>query len=279
MTPENYDFLTALMKRESGLALEPGRTDLAESRLAAVARRFDHPDVDALISNVAATKTQESIRAIVEAMITYETFFFRDTMPFMHFEQTALPKLMNARKDKRQLRIWSAASSTGQEPYSLAMIMQRQKSNLSGWRTQIVATDLSEHALQRAKSGDYSQFEVQRGLPIRLLLQHFDAKGDRWQIKKPLKQAVNFDRFNLLNDPVDLGRFDAIFCRNVLMYFEPSLRRQVLERISRQLAPDGRLYLGGTETVVGLTDAFEVDESGQYVFKLAPEESRQALAS
>lgn len=284
MNPKNYQFLVALVKQECGLALDPDRADMAETRLEAVARRFDRDDPDALLTNIMSTKSRQSVDAVVEAMVTNETFFFRDSMPFMHFEQTALPNMLALRGDKRQLRIWSAATSTGQEAYSLAMIMDRQKSKMQGWRTQIVATDISQAALKRAESGDYSQFEVQRGLPIRLLMQNFDPKGERWQIKKPLRQAVKFERFNLLSDPTELGQFDAIFCRNVLMYFEPDLRRKVIDRLAARLAPDGRLYLGGAETVEGLSDSFEIDDTGQYVFKLAnaaqsAAEEAQALAS
>lgn len=279
MNSKNFQFLAALLKQECGLALDTDKVYLAETRLGPIARQFNHADVDALVANIVATKSRESVRAVIEAMVTNETFFFRDSIPFQHFEEVALPELLEARKERRQLRIWSAAASTGQEPYSLAMILDRQRPKMSGWRTSILATDISEKALQRAKSGDYSQFEVQRGLPIKLLLQHFEPRGERWQIKQPIRQAVKFERFNLMNEPGDLGRFDVIFCRNVLMYFDSGMRRRVLARLARQLASDGRLYLGGAESIAGVSDAFTADPTGRQVYRLADAAQQEALAS
>ncbi|MEQ9123742.1 MAG: protein-glutamate O-methyltransferase CheR, partial [Alphaproteobacteria bacterium] len=214
MNPKHYQFLTALLQRECGLVIDKEKTYLAESRLAPVARRFGHADIDALIANIMATKSRESVRAVVDAMVTNETFFFRDRKPFDHFEQHVLPELLETQAARKQIRIWSAAASTGQEAYSLAMILDKHKMRMAGWRNAIVGTDISEQALARAKAADYSQFEVQRGLPVKMLVQYFDQKGERWHLKPTIKQAVQFERFNLLDDPASLGKFDVVFCRN-----------------------------------------------------------------
>jgi len=269
MNPKHYQFLRALIQRECGLVLDSEKTYLAESRLAPVARRFGHADIDALIANIMATKSRDSVRALVDAMVTNETFFFRDRKPFDHFEQHVLPDLLTARADRKQIRIWSAAASTGQEAYSLAMILDANKARMPGWRNVILGTDVSSEALVRAKAGDYSQFEVQRGLPVKLLVKYFDQKGDRWQINAAIKQAVQFEHFNLLDDPTRLGKFDVVFCRNVLIYFDVAVRKKILDAIAKRLNPNGRLYLGGAETAVGLSAAFAPDQTGRGVFRLA----------
>jgi len=177
-----------------------------------------------------------------------------------------LPTLMKARAQRRQIRIWSAACSSGQEPYTLAMMFAEQKAALADWSFEIVATDLSTEILEKAEAGLYSQFEVQRGLPIQLLLKYFKQQGERWQIDAGLRSRVRFQQFNLLDDPASLGVFDAIFCRNVLIYFDQATKTQVLERLSRVLAADGYLYLGGAETVLGISERFQpvADNRGIY---------------
>lgn len=278
MNPKHYQFLTALLQRECGLVIDKEKTYLAESRLAPVARRFGHADIDALIANIMATKSRESVRAVVDAMVTNETFFFRDRKPFDHFEQHVLPELLETQAARKQIRIWSAAASTGQEAYSLAMILDKHKMRMAGWRNAIVGTDISEQALARAKAADYSQFEVQRGLPVKMLVQYFDQKGERWHLKPTIKQAVQFERFNLLDDPASLGKFDVVFCRNVLIYFDIAVRKKILSGIARQLAPGGRLYLGGAETTVGLSTDFQPDENGRGVYRLGAAVGARALA-
>lgn len=281
MNEKNFKLICGLLKQQAGIVLEDDKGYLADNRLAPVARHFGHADVDALVANIIATKSRDAVKAVVEAMATNETYFFRDVDPFTHFEQIYLPAMLEGEPGKKQIRVWSAAVSTGQEAYSLAMILDRNKLKLNGWRTSLLATDISESVLQRAKSGDYSQFEVQRGLPIRLLLNNFDQKGERWQIKAPLRKSVKFDQFNLLNDPTALGRFDVIFCRNVLMYFDSATRREVLERLAAVLSPGGRIYLGGAESTAGVSDAFTADETGRGVYRLttSPDAQAQALAS
>ena len=188
--------------------------------------------------------------------MTNESFFFRDRIPFELFRGTIMPQLLAARAARRRIRIWCAAASTGQEPYSLAMSLKEMGERISGWHIEIVATDLCSEVLERARSGIYSQFEVQRGLPIRLLVRHFTQAGDTWHIASDIREMVQFRTLNLLQDFAPLGMFDVVLCRNVLIYFDQPTKVAVLERLARQVPQDGYLILGAAETVVGLSEAF-----------------------
>jgi chemotaxis protein methyltransferase CheR len=196
------------------------------------------------------------LKAVVEAMTTNETFFFRDKIPFGQFRDAMVPRLIATRTGRRRLRIWCAAASSGQEPYSLAMSLKEMGERLAGWRIEIVATDISIEVLEKARSGIYSHFEVQRGLPIGLLLKYFTQIGDNWQIAPAIRTMVDFRPLNLLADFAHLGTFDVVFCRNVLLYFDQETKSRVLERVARSMEHDGYLVLGAAETVVGLTDHF-----------------------
>ena len=200
-------------------------------------------------------------------MTTNETFFFRDKLPFEHFRDTVLPALIAARAREKRIRIWCTAASTGQEPYSLAMTLKGMGAALAGFRIEILATDISADVLERAKAGIYSQFEVQRGLPIQQLVKFFTQVGETWQIAPEIRAMVQFRPLNLLNDFSALGTFDMVFCRNVLIYFDQETKIGVLNRLARQMPADGFLALGAAETVVGLTDAFKpmADKRGLYV--------------
>jgi chemotaxis protein methyltransferase CheR len=204
--------------------------------------------------------------AVVEAMMTNESFFFRDKVPFEHFRSIIMPALIASRRASRSIRIWCAAASTGQEPYSLAMCLKAMEREIAGWRIDILATDLSGEVLEKARLGIYSQFEVQRGLPIQLLIGHFAQVGELWQIAPELRAMVKYRQFNLLSDFTQLGLFDVIFCRNVLIYFDQQTKTDVLNRMARATSSDGYLVLGAAETVVGLVDSFKVvpDNCGLY---------------
>jgi chemotaxis protein methyltransferase CheR len=193
---------------------------------------------------------------VVEAMTTNETFFFRDKIPFDHLREAVLPALIQARAGRRALRIWCAASSTGQEPYSIAMCV-KEFAGLSGWRVEIVATDLSQAVLEKSKAGIFSQFEVQRGLPIQMLVRHFTQVGELWQLNADIRAMVQHRQLNLLHDISHLGTFDVIFCRNVLIYFDQDTKAGIFERLARMLEADGVLALGAAESVVGISDAFK----------------------
>jgi chemotaxis protein methyltransferase CheR len=194
---------------------------------------------------------------VVEAMTTNETFFFRDKIPFDHFRDAVMPDLLQARAARKNIRIWCAAGSTGQEPYSLAMCLKEMSAALQGWRVEIIATDLSQEVLEKSKAGIYSQFEVQRGLPIQLLVKYFKQSGEFWQINTEVRAMVQHRQLNLLHDFSQLGTFDVIFCRNVLIYFDQDTKINIFNRLAKATGADGFLVLGAAETVVGLTDTFK----------------------
>jgi chemotaxis protein methyltransferase CheR len=259
MKPNSFDMLAAVLRAGSGLAIGPDKTYLLETRLAPLLKQHDLPDLDALADRLrpgasAGRLTLE--RLVIEAMTTNESFFFRDEKPFTHVRTHALPALLASRPANARLRIWSAAASTGQEAYSLAMILSELRPRLSDRCVEILGTDLSRDALARAQSGLYTQFEVQRGLPMQYLVKYFRKEGLSWRVADSLRAMVTFREWNLLSDLRPLGQFDIIFCRNVLIYFDQPTKTRVLDAIARQMARDGRLYLGGAETVLGLTDQF-----------------------
>jgi chemotaxis protein methyltransferase CheR len=266
MTPLDYDFLRRCLKERSGLVLSADKQYLVESRLLPVARKAGFASLGDLAHALRFGHDDALMTAVVEAMTTNESFFFRDKIPFDHFRSVIMPALMAARRASRSLRIWSAAASTGQEPYSLAMCLKAMERELAGWRIEMVATDLSNEVLEKARLGLYSQFEVQRGLPIQLLLKHFTQVGELWQVAPELRAMVKYRQFNLLGDFTPLGMFDVIFCRNVLIYFDQQTKIDVLNRLARVTASDGYLVLGAAETVVGLVDSYKVvaDQRGLY---------------
>jgi chemotaxis protein methyltransferase CheR len=264
VTPIDYEFLRKLVKDRSGLDLSSDKQYLVESRLIPLARRLGMPGIPELVAKLksgADALTSE----VVEAMTTNETFFFRDKIPFDHLRDTILPALVQARANRRALRIWCAASSTGQEPYSIAMCI-KEFAALAGWRVEILATDLSQEVLEKSKAGIYSQFEVQRGLPIQMLVKYFTQTGELWQLKADMRAMVQHRQLNLLQDFSGLGTFDVIFCRNVLIYFDQETKVAIFDRLARMLEPDGALLLGAAESVVGISDAFKPypDRRGLY---------------
>ena len=278
MTPADFDYLRKMLRDRSGLVLSAEKQYLAESRLLPVARRHGLTTLGELVAQIRQRPMSPLAADTVEAMTTNETFFFRDRLPFESFRDVIMPALLAARAREKRIRIWCAAASTGQEPYSLAMALKEMGAAVAGFRIEIVATDLSGEVLDRAKSGIYSQFEVQRGLPIQLLVKYFTQTGDGWQIAPELRAMVQFRTLNLLNDFSPLGTFDVVFCRNVLIYFDQETKIGVFNRIAKQVADEGYLVLGAAETVVGLTEAFKPvpDRRGLYAPNLA---LRRALPS
>jgi chemotaxis protein methyltransferase CheR len=265
VTPPDYEYLRKLLKDHSGLDLSADKQYLIESRLLPLARKAGAPGIAELVQKLKGGSTP-LVAGVVEAMTTNETFFFRDKIPFDHFRETVMPELLSARAGRKSIRIWCAAGSTGQEPYSLAMCLKEMGATLAGWRVEIVATDLSQEVLEKSKSGIYSQFEVQRGLPIQLLVKYFKQTGELWQINADIRAMVQHRQLNLLHDFSQLGIFDVIFCRNVLIYFDQETKIDIFSRLARTIEPDGFMVLGAAETVVGLTEAFRPhpDQRGLY---------------
>jgi chemotaxis protein methyltransferase CheR len=265
----DYEYLRKLLKERSGLDLSADKQYLVESRLIPLARRAGLSGIAELFQKM-KNGADALITDVVEAMTTNETFFFRDKIPFDHLRDTILPQLVPARTNRRALRIWSAASSTGQEPYSIAMCLREFGPALSGWRIEIVATDLSQEVLEKSKAGIYSQFEVQRGLPIQMLVKYFKQTGELWQLNADIRGMVQHRQLNLLHDFSGLGKFDIIFCRNVLIYFDQDTKIRIFERLSKMLEADGTLMLGAAETVVGISDAFRPSPDKRGLYQLNP---------
>jgi chemotaxis protein methyltransferase CheR len=266
MTETDFAWLRSFLHARSGLALGADKRYLVDSRLAILCRRLSLPGLPELVQRLRQGDDALSV-AVVEAMTTNETLFFRDTAPFKQFREVMLPALLQNRRHERSLRIWSAAASSGQEPYSLAMILDEMGPELAGWRIEILATDISGEIIAKARAGVYSQFEMQRGLPVQSLLKYFTQEADRWKISDKLRNMVTFRQMNLLQPSPGLGQFDIVFCRNVLIYFDLPTKSQVLNMIAQHLRPDGFLSLGAAETVIGLTDRFSIDRENRGLYR------------
>jgi chemotaxis protein methyltransferase CheR len=277
MTPEDYTFLGEFLRRRSGLSITSEKAYLIESRLKPVAGRHGFRDVEALVREL-KTAGESVCRAVTDAMTTNETFFFRDRVPFDQFRDVMLQALLKARLTKRHIRIWCAGCSTGQEPYSLAMVVDGLP-HFIGWNVEVVASDINSEVVSRAKEGVFNQFEVQRGLPIQMLVKHFQQDGTEWRVSEGIKKRVQFRVFNLLEPFAGLGKFDIVFCRNVLIYFDQKTKQDVLDRLSKSLADDGYLVLGAAETVLGLGKSFAplTDARGIYM-KASQGESLRTVA-
>jgi chemotaxis protein methyltransferase CheR len=265
LSPAAFAWLADFLKAKSGLVLGPDKQYLLDSRLLPIARVENCPGLEGLVAKLRAAPSGKLATDVIEAMTTNESFFFRDGRPFDHFK-SALPRLLAGKPAGQTLRIWSAACSTGQEPYSLAMLLTEAKAQLAGRAVEIVGTDLSAEVLARAKDGLYTQFEVQRGLPVTHLVKYFTKDGANWKLKDSIRSMVTWRLWNLLDDCAGLGRFDVVYCRNVLIYFDQTTKGKVLDSIARTMPADGLLYLGGAETVLGITQKFEplAGERGVY---------------
>ena len=281
LTSNAFETLASLLKSRSGLVIGPDKTYLLDTRLSGIVRREKLADLNALAEKIKRPGGEALARDVVEAMTTNESFFFRDDKPFQHFRAQALARLVAARPAGSTLRIWSAASSSGQEAYSLAMILNEARIVLGDRRVEIIGTDIAREQLSRARDGLYTQFEVQRGLPVQLLMKYFRKEDSNWRLSDPIRTMVQFREWNLLGDLRPLGRFDIVFCRNVLIYFDQATKARVLDAIAAQMPPDGLLYLGGAETVLGITGRFAplAGERGVYGLTGAPAAPRMAMAA
>lgn len=255
LKPANYQLLQQVLQEFSGLHLTENKMYLVESRLVTVARTYGYDSLNQLIEQLQGPKAQTLRAEIAEAMATPETSFFRDKKPFDQLKNVVIPRLMEANSAKKQIDIWCCACSSGQEPYSVAMLIdQMQESLLKGWRVKILASDFSEKILQKAKEATYTQFEVQRGLPIQFLMNYFVQKEQQWSLKAEIKSKVEFKKFNLLHSPIGLGKFDIILCRNVLFYFDAQNKKKILNHLESVLHENGALFLGSAESILGVTD-------------------------
>ena len=256
LAASDFAFVAALVRTESAIVLDKGKEYLVESRLLPLARECGTDSIAGLVMAL-RTGNPSLKKRVVEALTTNETSFFRDGSPFDALRQQILPQLIERRRDVRTIRIWSAASSTGQEPYSIAMTMRESIPDLERWNVSIFATDIAADILARARMGVYSQLEVNRGLPAPLLVKYFQKRGADWCIKPEIMKMVKFEEFNLIRPWPPMQPFDIIFIRNVLIYFDLDIKRQILANMRKMLRPDGYLFLGGAETTLNVVDNFE----------------------
>lgn len=267
--PDDFKFLSELLYQRSGLVLTPDKTYLLDSRLLPIARAHGCQSISGLADLLRTRRPDNVIKEVIEAMTTNESSFFRDGKPFEHLRKDLLPRFKQKLAAQSSIRIWSAACSTGQEPYSMAISLLEESPNMPGWRYEMVATDLAGKVLDKAAHGVYSQFEAQRGMPIQLLIKYFNPQPDScWQVKDEIKKMVQFRPQNLLESFIPLGKFDLILCRNVLIYFDEPTKNKVIANMTAQLNPGGVLILGSTETIMDKTIAGRFDELSRGVYAL-----------
>jgi chemotaxis protein methyltransferase CheR len=257
MTASDFGYIRRLVLEQSAIVLEEDKQYLVESRLLPLARREGFDSIASMVAWLMARKFDGLQQKVVEAMTTNETSFFRDFHPFEALRKSILPELMTRRAVSKELTFWSAACSSGQEPYSLAILLQEYFPSLADWRLRIIATELSEEMLVRAREGHYSQLEVNRGLPAALLIKYFRQRGSDWQIREDIRRRVEFQILNLAEAWPLLPPMDVILMRNVLIYFGLDTKKKILGKIRQLLKPDGFLFLGGAETTFNLDDNFE----------------------
>jgi chemotaxis protein methyltransferase CheR len=272
---QDFEFISQLLRKRAGIVLTGDKMYLLESRLAPLARKEGLPSIDDLITVVRSRRDERLIAQVVDVMTTNETFFFRDKTPFDHLKDAIFPVLAQARRGSR-IRIWCAACSTGQEPYSIAMMLDQNPALTGGVPVEIVATDISDRCLERARQGLFTQFEVQRGLPIQMLMHYFTQQDDHWRISERLRQMVSFRKMNLIEPAYNLGQFDIVFCRNVLIYFDGPTKGAVLDRIASTMNPGGFLLMGAAESIVGISQSFDVMQDRRGLYKLASRASKVA---
>ena len=272
MMAHEFGLMRRLLKEHSGLNLGSDKQDMLEGKLRPLLREFDLPSLSHLVLMMMRPGSHHLHSRVAQAVTVQESYFFRDKVPFDYFVDGMLPKLMAKREASRRIRVWCAAAATGQEPYSLAMELAERNGKLSGWTIEILATDFVEDALAKARKGLYSQFAVQRGLPVSLLLKYFNKVGNAWELSPEIRSKVEFRNQNLLDNCEPLGTFDVIFCRNVLIYFDDATKGAVLARVAERLAPDGYLVLGAAETTTGTSHDFAaVPEGHRGIFRFTPE--------
>jgi chemotaxis protein methyltransferase CheR len=259
-------FVCSMVRDRSAIELEASKSYLIEARLSPVAKKFGFATATDLILGVRAKKQPELERSVVEAMTTNETSFYRDVHPFDALRNSIIPDLMVKNAASRKLSIWSAACSTGQEVYSIAMLLREHFPQLLSWNLKLHATDISDEVLTRARNGRFTQIEVNRGLPAQLLLKYFRRDGMHYQLAPEILSMVTFDRLNFIESWPAMPTFDVVFLRNVLIYFAPETKRQILQNVRKVMAPGAALFLGAAETTIGLDSAFERERAGSSVF-------------
>ena len=270
INPADFDFISKIVREQSAIVLEKGKEYLVESRLMPLVHQEKLESLENLVKKVKSTPRGTLKDAVIEAMTTNETSFYRDIHPFETLKKEIFPELIEKRKTQRELNIWCGASSSGQEPYSLIMLLKNSFPQLNTWKTNFSASDLSNQMLNRCKSGIYSQLEINRGLPAPLMVKYFERIGTEWQVKEELRKMIQFRIINLSENWPMMGTLDLIMMRNVLIYFDVEMKKNILGRIRKILRPDGYLFLGAAETTLNLDENFErmpFKQSGCYRLK------------
>ncbi|MFN0017955.1 MAG: CheR family methyltransferase [Pirellulaceae bacterium] len=270
VSSSDFAFVARLLRDQCALVLEPGKEYLVKARLTPLAQKHGLASIAQLLDRLRGGSDSSLQAEVVEAMVTTETSFFRDIHPFETLKKTVLPELIELRQNQRQLNIWCAASSSGQEPYSIVLLLREFFPELSTWRINLSATDISQEMLQRSRAGRYSQVEVNRGLPTPLLLKWFRQEGACWQLDERIRNSINFTHLNLARPWPAMPQWDLVFLRNVMIYFDNDVKKSILGQVSRVLSKDGFLLLGGAETTLSLDDSFRRAEnlkSGFYQLK------------
>jgi chemotaxis protein methyltransferase CheR len=264
--PKSFEYISDLILNKSAIVLEKSKTYLIESRLSPVVKEYGLDCVEDLVARLKSPGSQAMVQKVVDAMTTNETSFFRDLHPFQALKTMILPEMIQSRSKERTLNIWSNACSSGQEIYTIAFLLKESFPELAGWKVRLVASDLSNKILDKAKSGIFTQTEVNRGLPMPLLLKYFVKVGIQWQIKDEIRSMVEFRSINLIEPfPSVMNRMDIIFLRNVLIYFSPETKTEILSKVRTALCSDGYLFLGGSETTMNLNAKFERKQIGPAV--------------
>lgn len=256
MNNNDVEFIQKFIKNHSAIVIGPGKEYLIESRLIPIAKELSIPSVEALINELRIRPTEPLKLKVIDAMTTNETLFFRDIHPFDLLKNTIIPELITKREKQKKLTIWCAAASSGQEPYTIAMILNEFSEQLKGWTITFVASDISEKILEKAKAGLYSQLEVNRGLPVPYLVKYFDKEGANWRIKKELRDMINYQKINITST-WPLFSVDLVFMRNILIYFDIETKKDIFKRLEKVLVKDGYLFLGGSETILDINNEFE----------------------
>ena len=271
MTDRDFEFIQKLLKERCAIVLEPGKEYLVETRLTPIVRQLNLGSISELVGQLRAQPGNVASDKVIEAMVTTETSFFRDHNPFESLRRHVLPDLVTRRRVDRGLTIWSAACSTGQEPYSMAIMLRENFPELMSWNVTILASDLSREALARAQEGRYNQTEINRGMPATLLVKYFEQHGTTWQLKADIRNMVRFQEINLARSWPFMPRVDLLLLRNVMIYFDVETKKSILSRAARLLKPDGYLVLGGAETTLNLVDHFlRVERLKTGIYQLAP---------
>lgn len=274
---EGLQYLRDFVRRRSAIVVEADKNYLVESRLSPIVRELKLASIDELLQQTKRDERGALARRVVEAMTTNETSFFRDIHPWETLKNTILPELIKTRQTSRRLRIWCAAASTGQEPYTIAMVIREHFPELASWDIQILGTDLNAAVLERCRTGIYKQLEVNRGLPATMLVKYFERQGTEWQVKPEIRKMLAFQELNLLDRWSMFAMNDVVFMRNVLIYFDTNVKRDILGRVREKLAPDGFLVLGGAETTLNLDDQYAPLRAGQTVVYQAKSAQKKAV--